>query len=385
VPLDKKSNHINIGTMRKGSQSVGLVALLLRARYTVAQPFSDCSIDAYYSSIDINDRSALHGLIESTHRKVLPYTSSNPDVWDALIGLDGRDTTGDGVVDEVLLLYSDIYVTAQDYGSSTTWNREHIWPKSLGVGTGGPDFTDVHHLRPANSIVNAARGNKLFGACGIVDDVQDCVSPAHAKAASDTETDNVVWLPPANRRGDVARALFYMDIRYDGGNGELDLVLTDCPSSENEMGYLSQLLAWHQEDPVDDAESTRNNAVCASWQGNRNPFIDHPQLVSVYFGDARVPNPPLGYTCNDSSTPNVTATEPPSPPPVTTDGTCNGNGLQPGSVMVTAFNSDDPDVVVLLVLSDLAPGATFYMTDNAWTGTTFRTNEGTLKVQCILV
>lgn len=174
-----------------------------------------------------------------------------------------------------------------------------------------------------------------------------------------------------------------MDIQYDGANaGELDLILSDCPSNENEIGYLSQLLAWHQEDPVDDAERARNDAVCTSWLGNRNPFVDYPELVSMHFGDPRIPNPPLGYTCNDSS---ADTTEPPSPPLVNADGICKGNGLLPGSVMVSAFNSDDPDVVVLVALSNLAPGATLYMTDNAWTGQKFRTNEGTLKVTCNMV
>lgn len=84
------------------------------------------------------------------------------------------------------------------------------------MGDGGVDYTDVHHLQPSDWNVNAARGNKLFGSCGIVDIEEDCVVPAHSQAANDTAADNVVWLPPANKRGDIARAMFYMDPRYDG-------------------------------------------------------------------------------------------------------------------------------------------------------------------------
>ena len=343
-----------------------------------AQPFYDCDISDYYASTDINVREALHSLIQSTHRNILPYTSSAPDVWDALIDLDSNGN------DQVSLIYASRNVPSQTFGTSDTWNREHLWPKSLGVGTTGPDFTDVHHLRPSDWNVNAARGNKWFGECGIVDVMEDCVTPAHEQAATDTSTDNIVWLPPAKVRGDIARALFYMDLRYDGdGVNEFDLVLVDClTESETQMGYLSQLLKWHEEDPVDDVERARNARVCQSWQGNRNPFVDYPDLVASYFGAPREPDSPFGYKCNDDNSSGNTTSGSPSPSPtsptVFSDGTCNG--LQPGVIMVTAFNSNNPDVVVLVALKDIPTGATLYMTDNAWTGANFLTNEGTLKV-----
>eukprot|EP00957_Ditylum_brightwellii_P142420 10850790-Ditylum_brightwellii.AAC.1 len=91
-----------------------------------------------------------------------------------------------------------------------------------------------------------------------------------------------------------------MDVRYDGNDNGLDLVLTDCldPNENNQLGYLSQLLKWHEEDPVDDAERTRNMKVCEAWQGNRNPFVDYPELASSIFG---TPSPdPVGgngYPC----------------------------------------------------------------------------------------
>lgn len=104
------------------------------------------------------------------------------------------------------------------------------WPRSLGVGSSGKDNTDVHSLRPSDCNVNAARGNKLFGACGTLG-TSSCTSPAHPEAAIDTETDGVTFLPPAGVRGDVARAIFYMDLRYDGTDANtVDLVVSDCPS-----------------------------------------------------------------------------------------------------------------------------------------------------------
>jgi hypothetical protein len=208
-----------------------------------------------------------------------------------------------------------------------------------------------------------------------------------------------------------------MDVRYDGNaTNELDLKLTDCPVDTTvEMGYLSQLLQWHLDDEVDDYERERNAKVCESYQGNRNPFIDYPDLAAFFFGSPQVPNPPLGYTCDGSSngggstdhggsptaSPTTTIeTSPtttdnggsptaspttttiatrPTTTPVFADGTCNG--LSPGDVMITGFNSDNPDAVAIVAVNEIAAGATLFMTDNAWTGSVFRTNEGTLKVR----
>jgi len=107
------------------------------------------------------------------------------------------------------------------------------------------------------------------------------------------------WEVWNGRRGDVARALMYMDVRYAGGThgisdvSEPDLILTDdlqliddSRTGKNEptgyMGMLSVLLDWHRQDPVDLVEIQHHEAV-ASFQGNRNPFIDHPEWVSCVF------------------------------------------------------------------------------------------------------
>jgi endonuclease I len=88
------------------------------------------------------------------------------------------------------------------------------------------------------------------------------------EAALDTERDGQTFLPPADKRGDIARAILYMDLRYDGSEpNTLDLVVSDCPESVLDgagMGYLSQLLQWHLEDPPDEEERNRNGEICAS-------------------------------------------------------------------------------------------------------------------------
>jgi len=125
-----------------------------------------------------------------------------------------------------------------------------VCPPSYGVGYNGPDFTDMHHLKPSSWSINAARGNKLFGRCDAESIEEDeCNRPAYSPndenkemgvptAAADTESDKERWLPPANVRGDIARAMFYMDVRYDGSDDpdSIDLQLSNCPSKPNSDG-----------------------------------------------------------------------------------------------------------------------------------------------------
>ena len=104
------------------------------------------------------------------------------------------------------------------------------------MGSSGKDNTDLHHIRPSDCNVNSARNNLYFGACGTAAAPSECDSPAHPEAAGDTEKDPATFLPPADRRGDVARAILYMDLRYDGDDADgdtntLDLIVSDCPET----------------------------------------------------------------------------------------------------------------------------------------------------------
>ncbi|KAL7483238.1 hypothetical protein ACHAW6_008881 [Cyclotella cf. meneghiniana] len=285
-----------------------------------SQRFINCDVTSYYSALPASptsiSRDEMHYLIKATHRNEVPYTSSSrPDVWDALVDLD-TDSTGENVH----LIYGNKFVPALPHDSGTCgyWNREHLWPRSRGVSDSGMDNTDLHHLRPVDCNVNSARGNRFFAQCGTAEPINECIIPAHAEAASDTERDSLTFLPPAQKRGDIARAIFYMDLRYDGSEpNTLDLVVSDCPTSVPDgagMGYLSQLLQWHLDDPVDEEEINRNENICANWQGNRNPFVDFPELVSAYFGGpTSVPLNGAGYQCSDSIVP-LTTHEPTNSP-----------------------------------------------------------------------
>ena len=161
------------------------------------------------------------------------------------------------------------------------WNREHVWAKSLGsFGPGGsfensPAHTDLHNLKPSDMSINSDRSNKSF----------DNGGTQHTEAVNCYYTNNS-WEAPDNVKGDIARILFYMDIRYNGSNNEPDLNLTEELDTypNPQIGVLSTLLEWHINDPVDDFETNRNEVIY-QWQNNRNPFIDHPEYVNLIWGE----------------------------------------------------------------------------------------------------
>ncbi|MCB0807503.1 MAG: endonuclease, partial [Bacteroidales bacterium] len=147
--------------------------------------------------------------------------------------------------------------------------------------------TDLHHMRATDASVNSERGDKDFDNC-------QATGTQHDEATQCYFTSNA-WEPPASVKGDIARAMFYMAVRYEGDSGEADLELTDFytspSSSPGQLGILETLMQWHQTDPVDAKEMTRHELVYNNYQGNRNPFIDHPEYVDLIWGDGLAEEP----------------------------------------------------------------------------------------------
>ncbi len=225
-------------------------------------------------------RSALHDIIDD-HR-VIRYSSSNPDTADALAELDADPKDSDSVI----LIYSRRSEAISNFGTTSGWNREHLWCNSYGIDKRGPAYSDLHNLRPADASVNSARSNKIFD----TSDTDDAKyqKPGHPEAELTSE-DTDSWEPPTNVRGEIARAAFYMDLRYSGDKAnENDLQLTNDLSAINSdsvfFGKLDTLLEWHIADPVDAAERVRNDLVHSDYQKNRNPFVDHPEWVVAIYG-----------------------------------------------------------------------------------------------------
>ncbi len=176
-------------------------------------------------------------------------------------------------------------------GSDSTegWNREHVWPSSRGFSrTNMPAHTDLHNLRPCEVELNRLHADRMFGEAP-----QGQSIPGAPGIRMDKSRDT--FEPADQVKGDIARILFYMDVRYQGTQAkESDLRLVesipaDIPLKGQDAqgnGYLanlSTLLRWHQNDPVDEGERRRQERVFEA-QGNRNPFIDHPEFVARIYG-----------------------------------------------------------------------------------------------------
>ncbi|WP_327000213.1 endonuclease [Dactylosporangium sp. NBC_01737] len=212
-------------------------------------------------------RTALHTIIKVQSK--ITYDQ----VWDALKDTDQDPNNSSNVI----LLYSGRSQSkTTNGGGANDWNREHVWAKSHGdFGTATGPGTDVHHLRPEDVSVNAARGNKDFDLGGsAVSEAPGCL------------TDSDSFEPRAAVKGDVARMIMYMAIRYEGDDGWADLEINNSVGngSAPRIGKLSVLLQWHQQDPPDAFEKRRNERIYAAWQHNRNPFIDHPEWAAAIWG-----------------------------------------------------------------------------------------------------
>ncbi len=204
------------------------------------------------------------------HTIVTPMTKLTYDqVWDALKVTDQDPANANNVIE----IYSGRSVPKTTNGGGVDdWNREHVWAKSHGdFGTATGPGTDVHHLRPEDVTVNSTRGNLDFDNGGsAVSQCTGCLSDADS-----FEPRNAV-------KGDVARMIFYMAVRYDGGDGFADLEPNNSVGNgaAPAIGRLSVLLAWNAQDPPDAFEQRRNQVIYDQLQHNRNPFVDHPEWAA---------------------------------------------------------------------------------------------------------
>ncbi len=302
---------------------------------------------------------ALHNIIKDHTR--YPYTDTSTDTWDILEAAHEDPDNSSNILD----VYKNESYPKTDH---TNWNREHCWPKSYGFYVDGScnyPYTDCHHLIASNEGYNSARGNRVLANCpsGCTQyPITGFPTMANWGQGSGSTGSWEVW---PNRRGDVARALFYMDVRYEGGTHgvtgcpEPDLILTDnrdlivSNTSSNYspayMGLLSTLLQWHIEDPVDDRERAKNDIVY-SFQGNRNPFVDHPEWVCEIWG---------GVACTGLPTPTT---------------------LSAGDIVILGLNSDTGTKgFAWAPLVPIVATTHVVFTDSGWYAAGgFRANEGCL-------
>ncbi len=274
---------------------ITLISIILITPYTSnASVLMDGDKNLYFgyeSQLDESYYSSLNGLSGDSFRAELNDIITENFVWytydsknryeilpqaDAVYGQEGM----------VYCIYSgqifkDVDSTNNN-GGTYLWNTEHVWAKSHGFADPNMlPYSDYHHLRVACKNTNSRRNNRFIGSVEGLDYKTD---EWGNKYTEDT------WEPRDSVKGDVARMLLYMDVRYDGEEDtEIDLVLLDdydFPDKAGDpyMSNLSDLLLWHEEDEVDDRERSRNDVIY-SYQKNRNPFIDKPEYVDMIWGD----------------------------------------------------------------------------------------------------
>ncbi|MDB4048318.1 endonuclease [Polaribacter sp.] len=274
--------------------------------------FNGFSQQSYYNDVDLDLtgselKNALSTKITQTHTKFLQYT---PDIWNASKVTDANPNN----TDEVILIYgweagNDQDDTndrtrsnsLQDNGSneSFVWNREHVYPQSLGT----PDITtstipgqDAHSLRPVDKPTNSSRGNKRF-----------------AEGSGNSGVSNDGWYPGDEWKGDVARMMMYMYVRYDDQCLPTNVGIGDSSLTQDDM--IDLFLKWNVDDKVSDIEIARNeyheNTSNSAAQGNRNPFIDNPYLATIIWGGNDNAQDLWGISSDDDVDPsqpiNVTA------------------------------------------------------------------------------
>ena len=237
------------------------------------------ALTGYYASmeghLDETFKTSLHKLLKETHTTKRSYSQ----LWEDLASLDQDPNNSENI----LCIYTgrSIPIANRDKGTAgnNIWNREHSWPNSHGFSSQDYyAYTDLHHLFASEKNINATRGNKDFN---------KVTNGNHDEYGN--KWDNTYFEPRDEVKGDLARAMFYLVVRYDDPN-ELDLELseTSTGSSSNKtgkLGILSVLLEWNILDPVSEEEKLRNEKAFAI-QGNRNPFVDYPEWVSYLYSQA---------------------------------------------------------------------------------------------------
>jgi PKD repeat protein/endonuclease I len=313
---------------------LGICSSLATATFLLAGSALAQAPPGYYSGADDTNgttlRSTLHGVIDDHTR--FPYTSGSTDTWNILEDAQEDPNNSSRIVDVYM---NESYTKIG--GGVGPYNREHTWPKSYGFPNDNADnypYTDCHMLWLCDSGYNSARSNKPFRTCNAGCNEEPTLSTNGSGGGSGSYPGNSNWTSGSftsgtwevwmERRGDIARAMFYADLRYEGGthgvtnSDEPDLILTDSEAlissgqtGSNEsvayMGLLNVLLQWHAQDPVSADELARNDVVF-TYQGNRNPFVDHPEWVDCIYtgsctpgGDNTAPAIPVGLNATPGS------------------------------------------------------------------------------------
>lgn len=189
------------------------------------------------------------------------------------------------------------------WDSGATWNREHTWPQSKGADKSIPMGHDMQSVRPTHTSVNSSRGNDAYGESGAYYDPDEVsISNSYYK------TTNM-----GSYRGDAARVILYDYIVYGEAGGHKNKLYNGNAQLLSKFGSAgvfesaTMLLKWHMNDPVSLTEMVRNDGA-QTYQGNRNPFIDYPELAIQVLKNASGVKTYAVTTTGTSMWPNYTLT-----------------------------------------------------------------------------
>ena len=230
--------------------SSATVTVEILKAYTLDVP---SSLEIYYQNLFLcedfqTNQQVLGKLTSTSHTSILSYGQRHNFIYSADADLQNQNN--------VVLMYSSErrfwkeYTSPNNDHNPQTFNTEHVYPQSKLNDNNA--VTDLHHLRVCDSKINSSRSNHPF-----------------VDGEGSFERVNTTWFPGDEWKGDVARMIFYLSIRYK--------------ESINVIGSEALFMKWNIEDPVSDIERQRNSVIEQA-QGNRNPFIDNPYLVTLLWG-----------------------------------------------------------------------------------------------------
>lgn len=245
-------------------------------------------------------KAAMHDIIGSAD--VLEYGGGYNKTW---YGFYQTDRMTDN---EVRDRYSNAhhFFNGSSYSAVSGMNIEHALANSWWGKTKNQAYKDIHHLMPCESSINSSKSNYGMGKVTNVKTDNGCTKVGTGPGAAGANID--LWEPADKWKGDFARIIFYMvtcyqNLTWTGAQALRSLENDDWPTLQP---WAYQLyLKWAKDDPVDDIEMARNEAVYKI-QHNRNPFIDLPDLPEYIWGSLT----DIAFTI-DGTTPVV----PPTPEP----------------------------------------------------------------------
>lgn len=231
--------------------------------------------------------------IISANTRVISYENLFEDAYPY------TDAEGGYLID----MYSNVKYSVNDSRINKNYsrigqsiNREHAFPQSW-FDKRTPIKSDLFHVYPTDGYVNNQRSSYPYGECEggtrLSNDgyygkgrLGHCTAPGYS---------GTVWEPDDEYKGDFARTYFYMATRYNTqigswvNNGTAGTILDGTSYPVYQSWYLNLMLKWHRQDPVSDKEIKRNDAAY-DLQHNRNPFIDHPELVYIFGATSKMLN-----------------------------------------------------------------------------------------------